>query len=129
MSLPPEFSGSNPSPEEAQRQAMMEQQRLDMLSAILTPEARERLARVGLVKKETAAAVENILLRGAQSGKITNRVSDEHVKQLLAQVAGATTGAATGSLQFGKGADASAGTITISHERMFDDDFSDSLSD
>eukprot|EP00769_Ergobibamus_cyprinoides_P004096 gnl/Ergobibamus_cyprinoides/5677.p2 GENE.gnl/Ergobibamus_cyprinoides/5677~~gnl/Ergobibamus_cyprinoides/5677.p2 ORF type:complete len:199 (+),score=69.28 gnl/Ergobibamus_cyprinoides/5677:219-815(+) len=31
--------------------------------------------------------------------------------------------------QFGKGADASAGTITISHERMFDDDFSDSLSD
>ncbi|CAI9773261.1 unnamed protein product [Fraxinus pennsylvanica] len=49
------------SPDEAKREA--EEQRKMMLSQILTSEARERLARIALVKQEKARGVEDVILR------------------------------------------------------------------
>jgi programmed cell death protein 5 len=46
-----------------------------MLTSILTPEARERLNRVSLVKPENARAVEDHLIRLARAGKISSKVN------------------------------------------------------
>jgi len=63
---------------EAQLQAIMKQ--------ILTSEARERLARVKLVRPELARQVELILVQLYQAGQITERITDEKLKKILAQV-------------------------------------------
>lgn len=70
--------------EEARRQA--EDQRHMMLRSILTSEARERLARVALVKPEKARGVENMLIAAAQRGQITEKVSEERLVGMLTQV-------------------------------------------
>ncbi len=63
---------------EAQLQAIMKQ--------ILTSEARERLARVKLVRPELARQVELILVQLYQAGQITERITDEKLKKILAQI-------------------------------------------
>ena len=63
---------------EAQKQAI--------LRRILTPEARERLANVKLVRPELAKAVEEYLISLALAGQIKERVSDETLKQILATI-------------------------------------------
>lgn len=45
-----------------------------MLQSVLTAEARERLARVSLVKPEVSRRVEDYLLKMARSGKISAQV-------------------------------------------------------
>ncbi|ACS89591.1 DNA-binding protein [Thermococcus sibiricus] len=63
---------------EAQLQAIMKQ--------ILTSEARERLTRVKLVRPELARQVELILVQLYQAGQITERITDEKLKRILAQI-------------------------------------------
>ncbi|XP_074580013.1 uncharacterized protein LOC141836424 [Curcuma longa] len=70
--------------EEAKREA--EERRQLMLSQILSTEARERLARIALVKPDKARGVEDVVLRAAQTGQITERVSEERLISLLEQI-------------------------------------------
>ncbi|MEM2937147.1 MAG: DNA-binding protein [Candidatus Bathyarchaeia archaeon] len=75
---------------EEQRKAQMEQQ-LEMqkqaiLKSILTPEARQRLANLKLVKPEFTAQLELQLIQLAQSGKLPVPLTDEQLKQILIQL-------------------------------------------
>ncbi|KAL0310572.1 UNVERIFIED_CONTAM: DNA-binding protein DDB [Sesamum angustifolium] len=87
--------GSRQSPEqqkaqeEAKRDA--EEQRQLMLTQILTPEARARLARIALVKPDKARGVEDVILRAAQMGQIAEKVSEERLISLLEQINTQTT--------------------------------------
>ena len=63
---------------EAERQAIMRQ--------ILTPEARERLAKVKMAYPDVAAAVEEQLLRLMQMGRIQNQIDDATLKAILRQI-------------------------------------------
>ncbi|KAF7150407.1 hypothetical protein RHSIM_Rhsim02G0154900 [Rhododendron simsii] len=75
--------------EEAKRDA--DEQRQMMLSQILSSEARERLARIALVKPEKARGVEDVILRAAQMGQIVEKVSEERLISLLEQINTQTT--------------------------------------
>ena len=75
---------------EEQRRAQMEQQ-LEMqkqaiLKTILTPEARQRLANLKLVKPEFTAQLELQLIQLAQMGKLPVPLTDEQLKQILIQL-------------------------------------------
>ncbi len=54
-----------------------------ILSRILTPEAKERLARVKMVKPELASALENYLIALYQAGRISGRIDDSTLKEIL----------------------------------------------
>ncbi|WP_400207308.1 DNA-binding protein [Candidatus Methanomassiliicoccus intestinalis] len=63
---------------EAERQAIMRQ--------LLTPEARERLAKVRMAYPDVAAAVEEQLIRLMQMGRIQNQIDDATLKAILRQI-------------------------------------------
>ncbi|KAF5738301.1 Programmed cell death protein 5 [Tripterygium wilfordii] len=70
--------------DDAKREA--EERRQMMLSQILSAEARERLARIALVKPEKARGVEDVIFRAAQMGQIVEKVSEERLISLLEQI-------------------------------------------
>jgi programmed cell death protein 5 len=70
----------------AARRAEQEEQRAAMLASILLPQARERLARIELVKPEKARAIQDMLLGAARQGAIREKVSEERLIELLEQV-------------------------------------------
>ncbi|XP_050149686.1 uncharacterized protein LOC126624647 isoform X2 [Malus sylvestris] len=70
--------------EDAKREA--EERRQMMLSQIVSGEARERIARIALVKPEKARGVEDVILRAAQMGQIVEKVSEEKLISLLEQI-------------------------------------------
>ncbi|VFQ97070.1 unnamed protein product [Cuscuta campestris] len=87
-------SAGNPDQQKAQEDAKREadeERRQLMLSQILTSEARERVARISLVKPEKARGVEDIILRAAQMGQIVEKVSQEKLIELLEQINTQTT--------------------------------------
>lgn len=63
---------------EAQKEALMRQ--------ILTHEARQRLARVRMVRPDFAAQLELQLIQVAQSGRVAIPIDDDTLKRLLAQL-------------------------------------------
>lgn len=63
---------------EGQKQALMRQ--------ILTPEARQRLANIKIVRPDFASQLEVQLIQVAQSGRVQLPISDETLKKLLAQL-------------------------------------------
>lgn len=80
--------------EELQKQSMEEEQvrqqkmefelqKQQIMRALLTSEARERLARVKLARKEEGEQIEMLLIQLYQSGKITKQVDDAMLKQIL----------------------------------------------
>jgi len=72
--------------EEIERE-QIEEERRRILSAILTSEARERLARVKMARPEYARAIEDQLIILAQSGRIKRKIDDAQLKSLLAKLA------------------------------------------
>ncbi|AHF80539.1 DNA-binding protein [Thermococcus paralvinellae] len=72
--------------EAARQQAELEAQIQAILRRILTPEARERLARVKLVRPELAQQVELILVQLYQTGQIREKIDDMKLKKILAQI-------------------------------------------
>ncbi|MEM1659168.1 MAG: DNA-binding protein [Candidatus Jordarchaeales archaeon] len=78
---------------EAQRQEElkreMEAQKQAALRQILTPEARERLANLKMVKPSFAEQLEVQLIQLAQSGRIKLPITDEMLKKILLQLQGA----------------------------------------
>ncbi|XP_018510333.1 DNA-binding protein DDB_G0278111 isoform X1 [Brassica rapa] len=81
-------SQQNPDQERAQEDAKREadERRQMMLSQILSSQARERIARIALVKPEKARGVEDVILRAAQMGQIVEKVSEERLITLLEQI-------------------------------------------
>jgi len=67
--------------------ARREQERSEILRRILTPEARERLARIRLAKPDVASAVEQQLIALAASGRIQRAVDDVTLRALLERIA------------------------------------------
>ena len=63
---------------EAQKQALLKQ--------ILSPEARQRLANLKMIKPEFTDQLELQLIQLAQTGKIAILVSDVQLKQILIQL-------------------------------------------
>jgi programmed cell death protein 5 len=63
---------------EAQKQAVLKQ--------ILTPEARQRLTNIRMVKPEFADQVELQLIQLAQAGRISLPITDEQLKEALGKL-------------------------------------------
>lgn len=90
MPIPSDLNGLNAGSagggnnEQQQQQAAQQQEKRDMmLNSVLTPEAKERLARIAIVKPEKAAEVGNLILSMAQRGQLTEKVSDDRLKSML----------------------------------------------
>ncbi|HEC94924.1 MAG TPA: DNA-binding protein [Thermoplasmatales archaeon] len=73
--------------QQEEEQEKLEEERKRILSYILTSEARERMARIRMARPEYAQAIENQLIILAQSGKIHQKITDQQLKELLAQLA------------------------------------------
>ncbi|NOZ76595.1 MAG: DNA-binding protein [Euryarchaeota archaeon] len=70
-----------------QQKAAIEAQRREILKAVLTPEARQRLANVKIARPEYAAQVENLLIQLAQSGQLREKISDAQLRDVLSRLA------------------------------------------
>jgi programmed cell death protein 5 len=75
---------------EQQKAAEVEKaRRQQILRQILSPEARERLSRVRLVRADMAENVENQLIQLAGAGRINRVISDEELRDILEKLSGA----------------------------------------
>lgn len=64
----------------------MQEQRRIILNQVMSSEAREKLGNIRLVRPERAEQVESYVIRAAQSGQLSGKVSEEEVKDLLRRV-------------------------------------------
>jgi programmed cell death protein 5 len=71
---------------QAQQEQEIEAQKQALLRQILTPEARQRLTNLALIKPEFTEQLELQLIQLAQSGRLQIPVSDAQLKQLLIQL-------------------------------------------
>lgn len=74
--------------QQQEAQAKLEAQKKQILSQILTSEARNRLANLKLTKPELVNQIELQLIQSAQAGSLRGKVTDEQLKVLLRQIAG-----------------------------------------
>jgi programmed cell death protein 5 len=72
--------------QKAQVEQQLEMQKQAVLKSILTPEARQRLANLKLVKPEFTAQLELQLIQLAQLGKLPIPLTDDQLKQILIQL-------------------------------------------
>ncbi len=68
---------------EEEERRRREQEKAAALRIILTPEARQRLANLRLVRPELVEQLEEQLIRLAQTGRINLPISDEVLKEIL----------------------------------------------
>ena len=71
---------------QAEQQDTVENQKQAALRQILTPEARQRLTRIKLVKPEFASQLELQLIQTAQTGKVKLPITDEQLRLLLSKL-------------------------------------------
>ncbi|MEW5299154.1 MAG: hypothetical protein WDW38_005042 [Sanguina aurantia] len=71
--------------QENQRRAA-EEQRRSMIAALLTPDARERLSRIALVKPDKARSIESMIISAAQRGALTEKITEDRLKTMLEQI-------------------------------------------
>ena len=72
----------------AQADRQMEAQKQTLLRSILTPEARQRLANLKMVRPEFIEQLELQLIQLAQQGKVQIPLGDEQLKKILIQLQG-----------------------------------------
>ncbi|KAL1919036.1 uncharacterized protein VTP21DRAFT_2417 [Calcarisporiella thermophila] len=72
--------------DDAEKKRQMEEMRQTMLIQILDNEARERLGRIQMVKADKARAVEDLLIRMAQTGQLRGKVNESQLIDLLQQI-------------------------------------------
>jgi programmed cell death protein 5 len=70
----------------AQLEQQLEQQKQALLRNILTPEARQRLTNLKMVKPEFTDQLELQLIQLAQQGKLPIPLADEQLKKILIQL-------------------------------------------
>jgi programmed cell death protein 5 len=71
---------------QTQEEQQLEAQKQALLRQILTPEARQRLANLKMVKPEFTEQLELQLIQLAQTGKLPIPISDAQLKQILVQL-------------------------------------------
>jgi programmed cell death protein 5 len=71
---------------QAQAEQQIENQKQALLAKILTPEARQRLNNLKMVKKDFAEQIELQLIEMAQTGKLPIPLSDAQLKSILIQL-------------------------------------------
>jgi len=71
---------------QSQEESQIEAQKQELLAKILTPEARQRLNNLKMVKQEFAEQIELQLIQMAQTGKLPIPLSDTQLKQILIQL-------------------------------------------
>jgi programmed cell death protein 5 len=71
---------------QTQAEQQYEGQKQELLRQILSPEARQRLANLKLIKPEFTEQLELQLIQLAQSGKLNIPMSDAQLKQILIQL-------------------------------------------
>jgi programmed cell death protein 5 len=64
----------------------LEEQKQALLRSILTPEARQRLTNLKIIKPEFTDQLELQLIQLAQTGKLPTPLSDEQLKKILVQL-------------------------------------------
>ena len=70
----------------AQMAQQIEQQKQALLRQILTPEARQRINNLKMIKPEFATQLELQLIQLAQAGRIQVPLTDEQLNELLAKL-------------------------------------------
>jgi len=84
-----EFQAQQQQGEEARRaQAEEDAQKQALMRRILTPEARQRLANIRMVRPDFAEQLELQLVQLAQAGRVQLPINDELLKRLLSQLEG-----------------------------------------
>ena len=71
---------------QAQAEKQLEAQKQALLRQILTPEARQRLTNLNMIKPEFTEQLELQLIQLAQAGKLPIPLPDEQLKQILIQL-------------------------------------------
>jgi programmed cell death protein 5 len=71
---------------QAQLKQQLEAQKQALLRQILSPEARQRLTNLNMVKPEFTEQLELQLIQLAQAGKLPMPLSDAQLKQILIQL-------------------------------------------
>ena len=71
---------------QAQAEQQLEMQKQELLRQILSPEARQRLANLKMVKPEFTEQLELQLIQLAQAGKLPIPLADGQLKQILIQL-------------------------------------------
>jgi programmed cell death protein 5 len=66
----------------------IEQQKQELLRQLLTPEARQRLTNLKMIKPEFTEQIELQIIQLAQTGKLPIPLSDAQLKQILLQLQG-----------------------------------------
>lgn len=69
--------------QEQMKAAELEKQIKLIINRILTPEARERLSNIRIVKPAFARQIEIFLIQLYQSGRLPQQVTDEQLKDIL----------------------------------------------
>lgn len=72
----------------AQAQQQLEMQKQSILRRILTPEARQRLTNLKMVKPDFANTLELQLIQLVQSGKVQTPITDEQLREILVRLQG-----------------------------------------
>ena len=103
-------------PDDAQaaqeRAEAMQEQRGAALASLMDPKARERLARIALVKPEKAQALENMLLQAAQRGQLGGKVTEDALIGMLEKINGGS----------GEGGGRGGPKIEMGRRNVMDDD-------
>ncbi len=71
---------------EEQKRAQIETAKQTALRQILTPEARQRLTNIKMVKPDFAEQIELQLIQIAQSGRVNLPITDEQLKAILVKL-------------------------------------------
>ena len=74
--------------QQAQAEEQVELQKQALMRRILTPEARQRLANLKMVRPEFASQIELQLIQIAQQGRIALPIDDDQLKQMLMRLQG-----------------------------------------
>jgi len=71
---------------DVQAEEQMEQEKQALLRSILSPDARQRLANLKMIKPEFTSQLELQLIQLAQQGRVSIPMSDEQLKKILIQL-------------------------------------------
>lgn len=97
MQAPHEGSSAD-SDARRKQQAEQEQMRSAMLARILTPDARERLSRIGMVRADRARSLEDFLINAARSGQVrgsspNGQITESDLVSILERISSQETAA------------------------------------